>query len=83
MRTEAQGTWKESGGDSRPWRRDPARHRVLVGGTQKERAVVSSLFSYGYQAAYWLCQNITEGWALAQNLNTCGDLLKQKVDLPK
>ncbi len=57
--------------------------------------VVSSFFNYGYQAAYWLYQNVTEGREPAQknndagtymvtveNLDTYDELLKQKVDLP-
>lgn len=57
--------------------------------------VVSSFFNYGYQAAYWLHQNITEQRVPAEktndagtymvtkeNVETYGDLLKQKVDLP-
>lgn len=57
--------------------------------------VVSSFFNYGYQAAYWLYQNITEGRTPAEksndagtymvtkdNIDTYEDLLKQKVDLP-
>ncbi len=57
--------------------------------------VVSSFFNYGYQAAYWLYQNITEGrtptektndagtyMVTKDNMGTYGDLLKQKVDLP-
>lgn len=57
--------------------------------------VVSSFYNYGYQAAYWLYQNITEGrtpenksndagtyMVTVDNVDTYNDLLKQKVDLP-
>lgn len=58
--------------------------------------VVVSFWNYGYQAAYWLYQNITEGRVPAQKINDggtmivtaenmdgYGDLLKIKVDLPE
>lgn len=57
--------------------------------------VVVSFWNYGYQAAYWLYQNITEGRKPAQevndsgtmlvtmdNIDTYNELLKVKVDLP-
>lgn len=57
---------------------------------------VVSFWNYGYQAAYWLYQNITEGRVPAQKVNDAGtmmvtlenidsynELLKVKVDLPK
>ena len=57
--------------------------------------VVSSFFNYGYQAAYWLYQNVTEGrtpttksndagtyMVTIENMETYNDLLTQKVDLP-
>ncbi|MDO5399545.1 MAG: substrate-binding domain-containing protein [Eubacteriales bacterium] len=56
---------------------------------------VVSFWNYGYQAAYWLYQNITEGRVPQQvkndggtmmvtkdNIDTYNDLLKVKVDLP-
>ena len=56
---------------------------------------VVSFWNYGYQAAYWLYQNITEGRVPEQikndggtmmvnreNVDTYNDLLKVKVDLP-
>lgn len=56
---------------------------------------VVSFWNYGYQAAYWLYQNITEGRVPAQEVNDAGtmmvtldnidtynELLKVKVDLP-
>ncbi|MEG0911982.1 MAG: substrate-binding domain-containing protein [Oscillospiraceae bacterium] len=56
---------------------------------------VVSFWNYGYQAAYWLYQNITEDRVPAQEINdagtmmvtlenvdTYGELLKVKVDLP-
>lgn len=59
-------------------------------------SVVTSFYNYGYQAAYWLYQNITEGRVPAEKSNDAGtymvtkdnldsyeDLLKQKVDLPE
>lgn len=58
--------------------------------------VVVSFWNYGYQAAYWLYQNITEGRVPTDKLNDGGtmmvtkdnmdsynDLLKEKVDLPQ
>ncbi len=58
--------------------------------------IVVSFWNYGYQAAYWLYQNITEGrvpeskvndggtmMVNADNMDTYGDLLKVKVDLPE
>lgn len=59
-------------------------------------SVVTSFYNYGYQAAYWLYQNITEGRVPAEKSNDAGtymvtkenvdtyeELLKQKVDLPE
>ena len=59
-------------------------------------SIVVSFWNYGYQAAYWLYQNITEGRVPAQKVNDSGtmmvttenidnynDLLKVKVDLPE
>lgn len=56
---------------------------------------VVSFWNYGYQAAYWLYQNITEGRVPEQvkndggtmmvtkdNIDTYSELLKVKVDLP-
>ena len=56
---------------------------------------VVSFWNYGYQAAYWLYQNITEGrvpetvkndggtmMVTQENVDTYGELLKVKVDLP-
>ncbi|MCI8854849.1 MAG: sugar ABC transporter substrate-binding protein [Lachnospiraceae bacterium] len=58
--------------------------------------VVVSFWNYGYQAAYWLYQNITEGRVPEQKINDAGtmmvttenmdnyaELLKVKVDLPE
>lgn len=60
-----------------------------------EGTVVVSFWNYGYQAAYWLYQNITEGRKPASVINDAGtflvtkenidsyaDALKVKVDLP-
>lgn len=57
---------------------------------------VVSFWNYGYQAAYWLYQNITEGrvpeqikndggtmMVTKENVDTYSDLLKVKVDLPE
>lgn len=57
---------------------------------------VVSFWNYGYQAAYWLYQNITEGrvpeqvkndagtmMVTQENIDTYNDLLKVKVDLPE
>jgi ribose transport system substrate-binding protein len=57
--------------------------------------VATSFFNYGYQATYWLYQNITEGKVPAQvindagtiiitkaNVDTYGAALRVKVDLP-
>ena len=57
---------------------------------------VVSFWNYGYQAAYWLYQNITEGrvpenivndagtmMVTKENVDTYGELLKVKVDLPE
>lgn len=57
---------------------------------------VVSFWNYGYQAAYWLYQNITEGrvpeqvkndagtmMVTQENVDTYNDLLKVKVDLPE
>ncbi|MEG1926431.1 MAG: substrate-binding domain-containing protein [Ruthenibacterium sp.] len=67
----------------------------LIASGAIDGTVVSSFYNYGYQAAYWLYQNITEGrtpetktndagtyMVNKENLETYGDLLKQKVDLP-
>ena len=56
---------------------------------------VVSFWNYGYQAAYWLYQNITEGrvpenivndagtmMVTKENVDTYNDLLKVKTDLP-
>lgn len=56
--------------------------------------IVTSFFNYGYQAAYWLYQHVTEGKVPAQvindagtilvtseNVDTYADALKEKVDL--
>ncbi len=56
--------------------------------------IVTSFFNYGYQAAYWLYQHITEGKTptnvlndagtiivTKENVETYGDALKEKVDL--
>lgn len=58
--------------------------------------VVTSFYNYGYQAAYWLYQHVTEGRTpeskindagtiivTKDNINTYEEQLKQKVDLPK
>ena len=58
--------------------------------------IVVSFWNYGYQAAYWLYQNITEGRVPEQKINDGGtmmvttdnmdnydELLKVKVDLPE
>lgn len=58
--------------------------------------VVVSFWNYGYQAAYWLYQNITEGrvpeqkindggtmMVTKENMDNYGELLKVKVDLPE
>lgn len=57
---------------------------------------VVSFWNYGYQAAYWLYQNITEGrvpeqvkndagtmMVTKENVDTYNELLKVKVDLPE
>ncbi len=57
---------------------------------------VVSFWNYGYQAAYWLYQNITEGrvpeqvvndagtmMVTQENVDTYNELLKVKVDLPE
>ena len=57
--------------------------------------VATSFFNYGYQAAYWLYQNITEGKVPEKvindagtiiitqaNVDTYSDALRVKVDLP-
>lgn len=57
---------------------------------------VVSFWNYGYQATYWLYQNITEGrvpeqvvndagtmMVTQENIDTYNDLLKVKVDLPE
>ena len=57
---------------------------------------VVSFWNYGYQAVYWLYQNITEGrvpetvkndggtmMVTLDNIDTYNDLLKVKVDLPE
>lgn len=56
---------------------------------------VVSFWNYGYQAAYWLYQNVTEGrvpeqvkndagtmMVTAENVDSYNELLKVKVDLP-
>lgn len=56
--------------------------------------IVTSFFNYGYQAAYWLYQNVTEGKTPSQvtndagtiivtnaNIDTYGAALREKVDL--
>lgn len=58
--------------------------------------IVVSFWNYGYQAAYWLYQNITEGrvpeqkvndggtmMVTKENMDNYGELLKVKVDLPE
>ena len=58
--------------------------------------VVVSFWNYGYQAAYWLYQNITEGRVPEQEVNDAGTMmvtmdnidiyaeqLKVKTDLPE
>ncbi len=58
--------------------------------------VVISFWNYGYQAAYWLYQNIVEGrepeqkindggtmMVTSENMDTYGEQLKVKVDLPE
>lgn len=58
--------------------------------------IVVSFWNYGYQAAYWLYQNITEGrvpeeivndggtmMVTSDNVDEYGELLKIKVDLPE
>lgn len=60
-----------------------------------EGTVVVSFWNYGYQAAYWLYQNITEArkpvsvnndagtfMVTNENVNSYSDALKVKVDLP-
>lgn len=67
----------------------------LIESGDLDGVVVSSFFNYGYQAAYWLYQNITEGrtptskrndagtyLVTKANLKTYGALLKQRIDLP-
>ncbi len=66
----------------------------LVKSGDIEGTVAVSFYNYGYQAAYWLYQHITEGKKPAQisndagtilvtndNINTYGDQMKVKVDL--
>ncbi len=67
----------------------------LINSGEIDGTVVSSFYNYGYQAAYWLYQNITEGrtpenktndagtyMVTVDNIDSYEDLLKQKVDLP-
>lgn len=74
---------------------DTAENLDLIQSGDLDGAVVSSFYNYGYQAAYWLYQNITEGrtpsgkrndagtyLVTKENVATYGALLKQKVDLP-
>lgn len=66
----------------------------LIRKDELDGTVATSFFNYGYQAAYWLFQNITEGKKPEQvvndagtiivtkeNIDTYGDALKIKVDL--
>lgn len=66
----------------------------LIKNGQLDGTVVTSFWNYGYQAAYWLYQNITEGLTPEEvvndagtilvtedNADTYGDALKIKVDL--
>ncbi|MBT9779750.1 substrate-binding domain-containing protein [Clostridium sp. MCC353] len=66
----------------------------LIRKDELDGTVATSFFNYGYQAAYWLYQNITEGKKPEQvindagtiiitkeNIDTYGDALKVKVDL--
>jgi ribose transport system substrate-binding protein len=66
----------------------------LIRSGDLDGTVTTSFFNYGYQAAYWLYQHITQGKKPAtvindpgtllvtnKNINTYGDALKIKVDL--
>ena len=66
----------------------------LIKGDKIDGTIVTSFFNYGYQATYWLYQNITEGKAPEQvsndagtvmvtndNIDTYAEALKVKVDL--
>lgn len=67
----------------------------LVRNGGMDGTVVTSFYNYGYQAAYWLYQHITEGKTPAQinndagtimvtneNIDTYADALRVKTDLP-
>lgn len=66
----------------------------LIKNGELDGTVVTSFWNYGYQAAYWLYQNITEGLTPEEvsndagtilvtndNVDTYADSLKEKVDL--
>lgn len=66
----------------------------LIRNNAIDGTIVVSFFNYGYQAAYWLYQNITEGKVPEQisndagtilvtidNIDTYGEAMKVKVDL--
>lgn len=66
----------------------------LIRKGELDGTVATSFFNYGYQAAYWLYQNITEGKTpenvvndagtiivTNENIDTYGEALKIKVDL--
>jgi len=66
----------------------------LVRSGDLDGTIVTSFFNYGYQATYWLYQNITQGKKPAKvindagtimvnrnNINNYADALKKKVDL--
>lgn len=68
--------------------------KELIGSGELEGTIVTSFYNYGYQAAYWLYQNITEGktpenvvndagtiMLTQENLDTYEDQLREKVDL--
>ncbi len=73
---------------------DVAETLDLIRSDKIDGTVVTSFFNYGYQAAYWLYQNITEGKTPENvindagtiivnndNIDTYADALKTKVDL--
>jgi ribose transport system substrate-binding protein len=43
--------------------------------------IVTSFWNYGYQATYWLYQNITEGKKPAQVVNDAGTILVTKTNV--
>jgi ribose transport system substrate-binding protein len=54
----------------------------LLRGNDLDGTIVTSFWNYGYQATYWLYQNITQGKKPAQVVNDAGTILvtKKNVD---